>query len=90
MGLSGIGMYDAEIGSYTEDPVTIARVSSIGACCWVFLGVLGFTILVAYIPISGVSDVPAYARTFLYMSVAHHFDDVQSYRSSIAPPPPSF
>lgn len=43
-----------------------------------------------YIPISGVSDVPAYARSFLYMSTAHHFEDVQNYRSRFSPPPPSF
>lgn len=82
---------DLEIGSnYREDPVQIERVSSLGACCCVFLGLLCFVVLMSYIPISGVSDVPAYARTFLYMSTAHHFEDVQSYRSSIAPPPPSF
>jgi hypothetical protein len=81
---------DLELGPYKEDAVRVAGVRSLGACCWVFLGLLAFTILVSYIPVSGITEAPAYARTLLYMSLGYHFDDVQQALASVSPPPPAF
>lgn len=77
--------------SYTEDPVKVAAVRSLGAWCWVILGVFGFmTLLVLWVPVEGVTDIPRYARSVLFLSLSHHLDDVQRVRGDISPPPPSF
>jgi hypothetical protein len=73
------GDRDLELGPYKEDAVRVAGVRSLGACCWVFLGLVAFTVLVSYIPVSGVTEAPAYARTLLYMSlgcVRQHMNSV--------------
>jgi hypothetical protein len=60
-----------------------------GACAWVGLGLLAFAAVVGYWPVAGVTDAPAYARTLLYMSVAHQFPDVQpALHAPAAPPQP--
>lgn len=62
-----------------------------GALCWCCCGLVALSILVSTVPVSGVTDVPAYARTLLYLSVGWHFDDVSARVSEQAsPPPPSF
>jgi len=83
-------MYDLKYNSYTEDPVQVECVRSLGACLWVILGLIGFWVGIAYIPISGVTEAPAYAKTLLYMSLGHHLTDVQEAIASTSPPPPSF
>jgi len=61
--------YDVEFGAYQEDAARVACVKQTGACCWIFLGLMLFVVIVSYIPVSGVTEAPAYARTFLYMSL---------------------
>ena len=82
--------YDVEFGAYNEDAAQVACVRQTGACCCIFLGLVLFVTIVSYIPVSGVTEAPAYARTFLYMSLGYHFDDVQAMLNDISPPPPSF
>ena len=36
---------DLERGPYKEDAVRVAGVRSLGACCWVFLGLVAFAVL---------------------------------------------
>lgn len=83
---------DLELGpSYTEDPVKAAVVRSLGAWCWVILGLVGFmTLMVVWVPVEGVTDVPRYARSVLFMSISHHLPEVQDALGSGSPPPPSF
>ena len=82
---------DLESGGYTEDPVRVAVVRSVGAWCWVCLGLVGFFLLmVLWTPVQGVTDVPQYAKSILFMSLSHHFDEVQVALGSVSPPPPSF
>ena len=83
-------MADLEYGSYTEDPARVVCVRVSGACLWVIVGLIGFWAGMSYIPISGVTEAPAYARTLLYMSLGHHLADVQDAMESISPPPHSF
>ena len=83
-------MRDLEYSSYTESPVQVECVRSSGACLWVTLGLIGFFVFISYIPISGVTEAPAYAKALLYMSLSHQFTDVQDAMGSISPPPPSF
>ena len=77
--------------SYTENVVQIAAVRWLGACCWVTLGLVGFVTLMAlWVPVDGVTDVPRYARSVLFLSLGHQLDDVKAVIASTSPPPPSF
>lgn len=49
--------YDVEFGSYKENSTEAACVRQTGACCWVFLCVVLFFVIVSYIPVSGVRTV---------------------------------
>ena len=85
-----LAMADIEYGDYRENAATVEAVRACGACAWVFLGFVAFTVFVSYLPVSGVTEAPSYAKTFLYMSLAHHFDDVSEVLGNVSPPPPSF
>lgn len=85
-----VAMGDIEYGNYRENAVAVEAVKTCGACAWVFLGFVAFTVFVSYFPVSGVTEAPAYAKTLLYLSVAHHFDDVKDALGDVSPPPPSF
>ena len=86
MGGSGTPRRDPESGALED--LEEACVRSTGAVCWVVLGLVGFSILVSQVPVSGVTDAPRYARTLLYLSLGWHYDDV--YAVAASPPPPSF
>lgn len=82
---------DLEGGRYNEDPVKTAAVRSVGAWCFVLLGLFGFfSLLTLWTPVSGITDVPAYARSVLFMSLSHHLDDVSRAMANVSPPPPVF
>ena len=83
-------MIDVEKATYQEDPVRAACVQSTGGCVWVIAGLIGFWVAISYIPVSGITEAPTYARTLLYMSIGHHFTDVQDVLNSRSPPPPVF
>ena len=61
-----------------------------GGCVWIALGVAAFMVLLTYIPVSGVTTVPAYARSLLYLSVGHHLSEVDVALKRTSPPPPNF
>jgi hypothetical protein len=83
-------MESAAISKYEEIPERVACVRSTGSCAFVCLGFLFLVLLLSYVPVSGVTDAPAYARTLLYLSTAHLFPEVKEVLRSISPPPPSF
>lgn len=62
----------------------------LGGSCFVVLAVLVFTWSVHAAPLSWVSDAPAFARSLLLLSVAHHTDEWKDHVDSLPPPPPSF
>jgi len=76
------GDRDLEIGSYKVGAVRVAGVRFIGACCYVFIGLVAFTVLVSYVPVSGVTEAPAYAKSLLYMSLG-----CVSHSMNSTPPP---
>ena len=65
-----------------------ACVSCAGSLLCSCLCVFVFLIIFSWVPVAGLSDAPRYAQTLLYLSVAHHFDDVQEYLGRASPPPP--
>jgi hypothetical protein len=83
-------MEDLELGEYKENEYKIFAVRCIGTSCWVFSGLVVFFFLISNIQISGVTEVPSYAKTLMYLSLAHHMTDVNDAISSVSPPPPLF
>lgn len=75
---------------YQESATSVQAVRSAGACLWVLVGFVALTALVAYWPVSGLTDAPVFSRTLLYLSTGHHFVDVDAAARAISPPPPSF
>ena len=60
-------------GAYTPlDEEAVVCIRWAGALCWVILGLIGFSFLLATVPVNGVSDVPAYARSMMYLSLLHN------------------
>lgn len=76
---------DEELGTCEK-----ACVRQTGSCCFIFLALVAFTLVLSYVPISGVTDVPHYAKSIMYLSLGYHFDDVAQHLASISPPPPAF
>ena len=76
--------------SYKESAREVSFVRSLGACLWVLIGLLVLVGVIAYWPVSGVTDAPYYARTILYLSTAHQFAEVKEVLGTFSPPPPSF
>jgi len=71
-----------------ESPWAACVVRGLGQACFVLVGVIGFFVLVASQPISGLSNMPHYADNMLYATVAHHFAEVHAVTYSESPPPP--
>ena len=76
--------------AYYETPFETACVRFCGGCCCVLLAVCTLTWVVHAIPIATVTDIPPFARSALWLSIAHHTEAWQSYRGSVSPPPPRF
>ena len=80
--------YDEELGQFER-----CCVRQTGTCCWLILCIMAFVMLLSYVPVTGVTDVPEYARTIMYLSLGYHFDDVAmqlSAETETSPPPPVF
>ena len=76
--------------AYSETEFETACVRCCGGCCCVFLCVCVLTWVVHAIPIATVTDIPAFARSALWLSIAHHTDAWRSFRDDVSPPPPAF
>lgn len=61
-----------------------------GGCCLVFLAMLVFSWVVHSIPVATVTDVPPFAKSLLWLSIAHHTDSWKELQASVSPPPPAF
>lgn len=63
-----------------------------GVCLCLVLGFCAIAWIVAALPLMDVSDAPAFARTFLYASTAHHTLEWAEWKREhgASPPPPAF
>ena len=75
---------------YNEAEWETTTVRCCGAFCCVLLGVFALSWVVHAIPISTVNDIPPFARSMIWMSIAHHTDPWQRMQGSVSPPPPVF
>ena len=69
----------------TANERTIVR--GCGVCCCVLAVLVAITYAFSAFPIASVTDAPAFARTLLWMSVAHHTNAWREYRAETSPPP---
>jgi len=79
---------EEDVGDISNEELCFC--GALGQVAFCFLGLMAFVGALSWFPTSGVTDVPAYARTIMYYSLGYHFDDVQETLNSISPPPPSF
>lgn len=86
----GTSYNDGDIGGYEESPVETTTVRCCGAFCMILLGVLLLSWIVHAIPVSTVNDIPPFARSMIWMSIAHHTDAWKIAQGQVSPPPPAF
>ena len=72
----------------SEYETTVVRCCGGGVC--VLLGVLTLTWIIHAIPVATITDIPPFARSMLWMSLAHHTDAWRQSQGALSPPPPAF
>lgn len=75
---------------YYESEFETTTVRCCGAFCCVILGVFALSWIVHAIPVSTVTDIPPFAKSMIWMSIAHHTDAWQQAQGAYSPPPPAF
>lgn len=75
---------------YDEKEVETATVRCCGAFLCILVLMLALTWVVHAIPVSTITDIPPFARSAIWMSIAHHTDAWQQRQSGTSPPPPAF
>ena len=73
--------------AYTETACERSVVRTCGVCGCVALVLLCTTWAFAAFPIASVTDAPPFARTLVWMSIAHHTTTWQEWQAASAPPP---
>jgi hypothetical protein len=64
-----------------------------GGGCWILLGLCTVAWIAHSISIEGsssLSDAPAFSKTLIWRSLAHHTVAWEEWQGSVSPPPPSF
>ena len=87
---SGAGQSSDDLDGYNETSLETNTVRCCGGCLFVFLGILGLSWIVHAIPVATITDIPPFARSMLWMSIAHHTDAWQQAQNAFSPPPPAF
>lgn len=75
---------------YYEAEWETTTVRCCGAFVCVLLGVFVLSWIVHAIPVSTINDIPPFARSLIWMSLAHHTDAWKSMNGGVSPPPPAF
>ena len=87
---SGAGQSSDDLDGYSETAFETNMVRSCGGCLFIFLGIRVLSWTVHAIPVATVTDIPPYARSMLWMSIAHHTNAWQEMQTAFSPPPPAF
>jgi len=76
---------------YKEARCTQCGLRCCGAGCWVLLGLCIVAWVAHAISVEGsLADAPAFSKTLIWRSLAHHTDVWDDWERSISPPPPVF
>ena len=79
-----------DAAGYRESTRERNIVRSCGSGCCILTGLLSLSWVFHAFPVVTVTDVPGYARSLIWMSLAHRTADWQELQQSVSPPPPSF
>jgi hypothetical protein len=79
-----------KFASTQESELERGCVRCVGASCFVVFAFLTFTWIIHSIPLSWVSEAPAFARSLLWLSVAHNTPEWAEHYGALPPPPPQF
>mgnify|MGYP006130689977 CR=1 FL=1 len=81
---------DVATAGYTESACTTHSVRCFGSCFYVLFGLVATAWVFHAFPVASI-DAPAFARSLIWMSIAHHTDAwKQESSAQNSPPPPSF
>lgn len=78
------------LSAYDETSCETTTVRCCGSCCCVLLGVVLLSWIVNSIHITTITDIPSFARSAIWVSIAHHTDSWKEYQGNLPPPPPEF
>jgi hypothetical protein len=81
---------DGELLGYEETDRERSCVKGCGVFWCLFLGMCVLSWIVHAIPVQTISDIPPFANSLLYLSIAHHTDQWKEAQNSVSPPPPMF
>ena len=87
----GAASYDAPAAEgYQETDFETTTVRCCGAVCCIITGVFALSWYIHAIPVATISDIPSFARSMIWMSIAHHTDAWRAQQGLVSPPPPMF
>lgn len=75
---------------YYETECETQTVRYTGSVIWIILGLCAVSWVFHIFPVMGTTDTPAFARSLIWASIAHHTDAWKGSMGSLPPPPPSF
>lgn len=81
--------FSKQAEGYRETACQTTAVKCCGSSCCVFLGLLIVAWVFHAIPVASITDAPAFARSLIWVSIAHHTDGWKEWQLA-PPPPPSF
>ena len=81
---------DATFFIYEETECERSTVKACGNFCFIFLGLCLLSWFVHAIPVQTITDIPPFANSLLYLSIAHHTNQWEDDQNSVSPPPPMF
>ena len=82
------GLDRAPPREYTESRYGQCCLRCCGGACWLLLGLCIVAWVAHSIPVGGVADAPAFSKSLLWRSIAHHTDTWQDWATATTPPPP--
>ena len=81
---------DATFFFYEETECERSTVKACGNVCFIFLGLCLLSWFVHAIPVQTITDIPPFANSLLYISIAHHTNQWEDDQNRVSPPPPMF
>ena len=82
--------YVPDSRGYQESGFETTMVRCCGGCCLILIGLCVLAWVVHAIPVATINDIPPFARSLIWMSLAHHTDAWKIQQGGVSPPPPAF
>ena len=78
---------------YKEGKLLQCCLRCTGSGCWIVFGLCMVAWITHSISVEGtssISDAPAFSKTLIWRSLAHHTEEWSEWHDSVSPPPPGF